>query len=62
MPIHQNERIVQKLTPTATQAAAELQSGAKVGDALREVQHQQVMQQTAANTVTFADDIGIPQL
>lgn len=62
MPIHQNERIVQKLSPTAPQAAAELRSGAQVGDALREVQHQQVMQQTEANTVATGDDIGIPQL
>lgn len=62
MPIHQNERVVQKLSPTATQAAAELQSGAQVGDAVREIQHQQVLQQTEANTVATADEIGIPQL
>lgn len=62
MPTHQNERVVQKLTPTAAQAAAELRSGAKIGPALREIQHQQVMQQTEANTVATADEIGIPQL
>lgn len=62
MPIHQNERIVQKQAPTNAQAAAELRSGAQVGDALREVQHQQVTQQTEANTVATADDVGIPQL
>lgn len=62
MPVHQNERIVAKQPSTSTQSAAEIQSGAEVGAPLREVQHQQVMQQTEANTVSTADEVGIPQL
>lgn len=62
MPQQQNERIVQRTPNTVIQTAAQMQSGAELGAPVVEVQHQQVMQQTHANTVVQADEIGIPQL
>jgi hypothetical protein len=62
MPLHENEQMVQKLGPTAAQSAASIRSGDRVSATLREAQRQLVKQQSHANAVDTADEIGIPQL